>query len=511
VTVTEVLMKTGSWSIRLKDSTPKAVRDKLDWQKTPSAGFGHVFVFPTRIRADLLTAADALSVALFTGVLREWSDERTIAGPSLAFWLGDEDDKGDILEAAVSQTSANLSTWVTALRPVSLNAGTVAATGSHTGKYQWISRRKALDAVCAAIGAEWRITPDAKLHADTAANLYASTPIPIATRRTASTRDAGLRSIPARQMRVGRDLRDYVTKVWALGKTSTASASGPATSYLDINGNAVKMIRTSQVPEAEDAANTATTVLNRFSAARRSVQISTDLYAVAGAVTVGGNIYVYDPDTNLWDSTNQIYHQGLLIQPVKLRVYSHTWPVQEGMGVAFRDGSGTWTDLSDWFVPEANDASVQCGYYAPDLLGEIPGTASGISESVVAAGEWNDFTPTLTQTGSVSFTATRARYRRMGTHVTVHVSLAITGAGTAGSALVLGGLPVAAANSEDLTGPFTYFDAGNTNYVGVTTPNSTTSVKFATHNNGNDLGILPNFATANGDVLRVTLVYEAAP
>lgn len=123
---------------------------------------------------------------------------------------------------------------------------------------------------------------------------------------------------------------------------------------------------------------------------------------------------------------------------------------------------------------------------------------------------WTTFTPTLTQSGAVTKTVTRASYIQMGKTVIVHCNLAITGAGSAGTAITLGALPVAAVSGAGITGAFKYLDAGTVLYAGTTEAASTTSVVFIVSGNANALGQAPSFATANGDVLQMTVTYEAA-
>lgn len=122
---------------------------------------------------------------------------------------------------------------------------------------------------------------------------------------------------------------------------------------------------------------------------------------------------------------------------------------------------------------------------------------------------WTSYTPTLTQSATVTKTVTYAKYQRIGRTIHVAVSLAITGAGTTGNA-ILAGLPVTAAALAGVTGVFRYFDAGNTNYAGATVGASTTTVQFYVSENGNAMGVNPAFGAANTDVLQFYVTYEAA-
>lgn len=501
-------MKPGQWSLRLKRETPKSVLDKLNWQVTAVAGFGHLIILPTRIRAAMYSSAQLLALARYTGVLREWQDERTIGGPGPAFWLGDENAAGDLLESEVSQSAANLSTWVSALRPSSLNAGTVAATGSHTARYQWVTRRAALDAVCQAIGVEWRVTAGLALDADTAANLWPTTDTVI-TRRSQS-RDIVVSGLRAVSITAGIDLTDYTTKLRVSGKTGIGTASASATSYKDINGNAVELVRYVEVPESEDPSATASTILASYLSARKNVQLSSDAYDIRRDIEAGEYVYVYDPDNGLTDSTNKLFYQGQHITPAKLRVYGITWPVREGMGVVFRDGDGTITDLSDWVEYETSDVTLDVGGYARSVLGSVGASGSPQLASAVDDGRWTAFTPQFDQGASTNITKTvnSARWRRIGSTIHVEVDVSFTAGGSAGSGLTMT-VPVDFAHSGiGHKGVGFIYDASATQtYKPVVLRTAASKVVFK--DSGTDVfGVVPNVAVANGDLLTCSLSYE---
>lgn len=136
-------------------------------------------------------------------------------------------------------------------------------------------------------------------------------------------------------------------------------------------------------------------------------------------------------------------------------------------------------------------------------------------QDVVPLGAWTTFTPTLTQSATVTKTVTYARYTKIGRLVIAQVALAVTGAGTASNAVLIG-LPVAALNSaaiEDI-GTGHIFDAsavlvykGHATYASTTTiqlrPSSTTTT-----------GVLGadtfTAALASGDEIGYSVTYEAA-
>lgn len=501
--VSEVLMKPGSWSLKLVESTPKSVLSALDWNQTATAGFGHIFIFKAPVKSTQFSDANLKSLALYAGILRERPDARTFGGPGMVAWLGDEDDKGDILETAVTQTAATLQTWVNALRPAALSAGTSLAAGSYTGTFQWVTRRKALDAVCAALGYEYRVNPSGTLDANTVATLYGSTPTGFVTRRT-EERSAYI-GILANQLETGADLDDYTTKVRAIAKTGLGTASGAATPYKDINGNAVVITRVIETPEAEDANAAATALINRFSAQRKSVRLSSDTYAIHGSVKVGESVYVYDPRSGLVDTANQVHFSGQLTFPVSLRVYGYTWPIREGMGVLFRNGAGTWTDLTDWVEWDTGSTTIDVGGYQRTLSGDPSYSSHAGIMPAVEVGAWTNWTPTVAQGASTNIakTVNYARYRLIGSTCHFAFYLSLTAAGTAGSDITVS-LPVTPAPATLYTvGAALYSDASDATplYQGALGLNTSGKVSMVTNRSTGFFGTNPAVTVASGDFI----------
>lgn len=125
---------------------------------------------------------------------------------------------------------------------------------------------------------------------------------------------------------------------------------------------------------------------------------------------------------------------------------------------------------------------------------------------------WTTWTPTLTQSGSVTHTLNRAKYKVVDGLASVVANFAITGSGTAGQKIVVGGIPAGiaiagASDSVPTLGVAQYFDASVGLYTGVLTPASSTSlwmvVAGATY-----MGENPNMGAANGDLFGFTAHWE---
>lgn len=138
--------------------------------------------------------------------------------------------------------------------------------------------------------------------------------------------------------------------------------------------------------------------------------------------------------------------------------------------------------------------------------------AAGVRWGTLVA---STYTPTLTQSVTVTKTVTTARYIQIGKLVFVWVYLAVTGAGTANNQILVGlpvvaqaliNAPIGVGEVDDLTG------ATNL-YRGQTYLASTSTVAFYrgdTITGSNSIGKDPNIALASGDFIAFNAVYEAA-
>jgi hypothetical protein len=172
---------------------------------------------------------------------------------------------------------------------------------------------------------------------------------------------------------VARDLDDYSTRVLLLGEGSGGSivvgaASAGSVPYKDLHGNTVVRKRIVNAPDVASAnANTlAAAQLGRFNQLRRSYRLATDEWGIGvlrrGGLEPGDTIWVYDPrpDARLQDTANEVIFNGEVLNPIALRLYAWTWPIQEGMGVYFRyyDASTVkYVDLSPHVLWETGDTT----------------------------------------------------------------------------------------------------------------------------------------------------------
>lgn len=130
---------------------------------------------------------------------------------------------------------------------------------------------------------------------------------------------------------------------------------------------------------------------------------------------------------------------------------------------------------------------------------------------------WTDFTPTLTQSGAVTITVTRARYQIIGKIAHVQIKLDVTGSGTGNNNIVIGAIPAAIApvffgsSSGQIAGVGVVADVSASLQWGATAEAlSASTIAFQGFGVAGRVGVTPNFALASGDVVALNGFWEIA-
>ena len=384
--VTETLRALGGWSLNLRGATQELL-DALEYH-------GHISIHPGRV--DYRVAGDsALTSSRYTGVVRKLEigkddeDISTVAigGPGMAVWLGDEDQKGDIQE---TQLVTDNETFEDALRLVlpasgAVIEGTLFNIGENfSGTFQFQSPREMVDYICETVGADWKISGDAKLSAGLESDLFVTVPKTIAVRKYPGT-DMTMRSFPG-EMKTAQDVEDFTTRVVLLANVdggSVASADADIdpglNPYRDVRGNPVKLTRlvSESSTDFTNAPARAQLQLNRFSKTRDAISLSTQDFDVKGDLSVGDYIWVYDPELAIYDFANEVIFKGKIYNPTKLRLTEMTWPVTEGYSVGYRDWNGKWFSLTEFLQPEMGGTNFIVGGYNRSLTSGADGGSAG--------------------------------------------------------------------------------------------------------------------------------------
>lgn len=382
MSVTQIYRALGSWSLKLGPNTPQNVLDQLGY-------FGHVAI--SAGRDNPVVAGDSLlRSARYVGVLRGATfavDGYDLGGAGMALWLGDEDQKGAVIENLVTLSSSTFTNAVRSLLPSSgaVTEGTLhSVSGTYTGTHQYQSPREAIDYVCTTMGAAWRVNGDGSLDAGLESDLFVTTPVTAIVRRGAGL-DMALRGLPG-DISLAEDVQDFTTRVVLLaqgtqGSTATGSAdiAGGLNPYKDVHGNTIKLTRlvSESTTDQSNATARAQLQLNRFTSTRDAVTLNSDTHDITGDVQTGDYVWVHDTTSGLVDLSNEITLRGQRLNPVKLQVYQLTWPVEQGMGVAYRDINGNWVDLTDYVVWETGSTAVTVGGYNRALTSSTSGEIIG--------------------------------------------------------------------------------------------------------------------------------------
>lgn len=392
MSITEIKQALGGWEVRLRENIPTELLAALSF-------YGHIAVLPGRVDPALY-GDNLLKEARYVGVYRgkDSQDEYTLKGSGMAYWLGDEDEKGDVFEAAVNLTGVTFAGAITALLPPggAVTVGTIygGVAGTYTGKHQWVTPRAAITYVTDTFGAEWRVNGNGTLDAGLVSSLYVTNPKALLLRKGGGV-DL-VRKALVGQMAMGVDVEDTTTRVVLLAEgegdaISTASADALPTPFKDIHGNPIKMTRlvSESGTETTNAAARAQLMLNRFLNPRLSVSLSTSEYDVKGTFAVGDYLDVYDPANGFYDPAREVYWAGERVNPMALRCVEMTWGIPEGWTVAFRDINGKWFDLSAWYAPENGETTIVVGELSRGMS-SVGGEPIGIRPALPSAGA--DFT-----------------------------------------------------------------------------------------------------------------------
>lgn len=345
MTVYERAQALGAWDVKLRDDTPKSIRDFIE-------PYSHVVVLVGEVYANRLPDSAILAGALYTGVVLEVPGrDMTLSGAGLGWWLGDANNQGAILTSEVSSASASLSTWVAALKPSSLASGTVTSPGGNlAGSYQWVTRRQALDGICAGFGVEWRVGPNFALDVATATTLYGSSPLAIAQRRSATSGSASgtLRGLEA-EITAESKYDEYASTVYVQGQGGRGGAGG-ASPFRDGQGNLANIIRvvdaSNTAPGSETASATGLVAQYAAVSGQRSVKVSVRRFAITTVLKAGGYLYLYDPEFGLYSvGGSPLRHDGSAVFPATTRAIGIRWPVERGMSVLVR----YWDDATSSF------------------------------------------------------------------------------------------------------------------------------------------------------------------
>lgn len=379
--ITEVLMKPGTWEVKLLDSTRNAVRQLPQYH-------GHVVITPLRLDDGNPDRAGLISKALYMGIVRRRSkDMLHFGGPHILAYLGDEQG----YKSNASQSLwANGTPWANVMNWMwtHCHGATVEPNKIEQGTYYQNPVNSATEVLSATDnqmpreiidnlgpfwgGIEYRVrTSTDGLHAycdfgSTGVNglFRKGNPQVVLLRdtggREAGDQGAGTPRINGMQLVTFDFAGDQDSYSNSLGLSLANPAFGTLwTTYFTVpswDGVAhASWGRRRSIPTNDN------NMVNAYGTAYRLTEevervagtAVVNEYAPTRLITPGDEVYIYDPANNLIETngaTPPIYFRGDEVHALTFRCTQISWPLLEGMGVYFisSDLNNTVVDLTDY-------------------------------------------------------------------------------------------------------------------------------------------------------------------
>jgi len=371
--VTEVIQGPGQWSVTLSENTPRDLLDKIQ-----AAYFGHIAISAgwndPRVAGDSLLTS-ARYVGPMTGVSLVDGTGFQLSGSGMWTWLTGPNGVGSTAyETALNITSKNFSQAISAaLAPVSsVRVGNLTnpSSGLLTQSYQFTDPATVLTSIGSLMGGLIRVNGNGTVDAGPPSAIFNTIPTALIVAND-SGGDMGLTAIQGFNS-LNEDVTDWTSRVVLLGDNNGTTVSsgtanladiGSSNPYKDLFGNPVARVRTAS-DSSTDSTNVtaqAQALLQQYDTPVDQILLNSMEYDIRGTFAVGDYIFVYDPEADLVDLTNEITFHGQRINPLKIQSTEVDWPITPGMGVAFRDGAGVWYDLTPYVIFEDDTTNIVVG------------------------------------------------------------------------------------------------------------------------------------------------------
>jgi hypothetical protein len=397
--VNEQHQRPGTWSVELDPDTPTSITDTITGWVDENAGAGaigaHIVITPIELDPTAVTDTALLGAAIYTGPITARPTRTRLEGVGLAAWLD------DYLDADLTRSTGTPTQWIGDLDANDLTAGTITDTGAtnitRTFKAHSVTRRQALDAVASAGGWEWVCRPDFTIDAAIPATLFKEvgdngTIVVTAHEEGPDGLYRGVNGgmLDQNLTRLGVQLP---TKAVALGSgDGTAIAKGTDTVTRNLKapkGSTPTLVDVFSAPSDPDAnIDTSAEKYLNLQGMRRQVTVSSTTDRIRTLIEPGDECYLYDLESGLYDTANQIQFRGETITPAQVRLLSLNWPIEAGMGVYVRSNAATptWLDVSRHVTPGDPTAWWTVGDWSPARYGPANRTQPDIEERIVGLG-----------------------------------------------------------------------------------------------------------------------------
>lgn len=367
----------GRFDLTLDPNAPEAAK------AVTARAFTAIIVTPAQIsHPEKLTTANLLSLASYTGIHVARSRNRCTFsgyGPSWLLTLSRTASTATVSSRPFYDGSN--ASWIrnNVLRIGSsesngITVGTISssAAGGKTGKVQaGVTPLAVLNDVCRRFTREWRVNPDGTLDAAVAATLYptVTTPTAIAT-PIGGGRDLNIDGLPSVGFVEADDWEDYNTTVTVTADSEAYTGTDTLGSVPYVNpfsSAAIVSRRVVTSPTANtdaDCATIAAQQLARFDDVNREISLSTEAYTISDHVAAGDYIWCYDPDNDLYSTTNEVQYQGRLLRPAKVRVRAVREACDSTKGyyaLSWNGSAQELLDLTPYVAFESADTTLELG------------------------------------------------------------------------------------------------------------------------------------------------------
>lgn len=359
MTVTQRLMKPGTFRLSLKPGAPHSITSAI-------TVLDHIVITATRTLGVPFADAVMLSQAIYTGVVVNRPSRTVVEGCDPSWWLGTPAGRGVITSPITQVSAATLSTWLGAILPFNgITAGTISniGTASHAATYQYVTRREAIDTICRIAGAEWRMRPNFTLDAGITSALFRTTDPTVVVTRKKGGPDGGRFGVETAELNAGLDASNLATSAILVGPTGTATASAATTYKTPANGtpNLAMTVDGGSISSANMSA-LASATLAAAGGLKTTLTLTTRSYQMPVRLVPGDTVYAYDPESGLVGASS-IFYRGEVINAATVRCMALTWPIEQGMGVYVRKSAATptYVDITDWVQFESDVTSWEVG------------------------------------------------------------------------------------------------------------------------------------------------------
>lgn len=389
MSVTEHLMRPGSFSVRFVSEVPVSVTNQIVDAMEGAGGAGcHIVITPGRVDLPGMPVAAILGQASYTGRVTKRPSRLSVEGVGILDWMNTYSAN------AQSRTSGTPTQWVGDLVTNGVTAGTITNTGAtnvtRTFPAWLATRREMLDTVASAGSWEYVMQPDFTIDAAIPATLFSShtTPELVVTRRDEGP-DTSLRGVDGGILDQELDDSGLASQVVVLAEgegVTIATGSAVATLSLETwDGSTCNFKQVVSSPSTPSGgANTIAQATINLRGARHKVNVSSRTFALHRFARPGDYVWLWDPPSGLYDLGQNVQFRGETISPIKVRLLSWTWPLEPGVGVYLMLNGTTQTlvDLSDFVEYEEGETFWTVGDWNPPSYGMVNRTAPEVEERV---------------------------------------------------------------------------------------------------------------------------------